>query len=265
MTQDMKTRKKAVFDGLCVVPFAGIILCALYVLSFLLHLSDNFAAPEVVSSAASSANSVSGLIRGPLFSAATLSTSSPFVSLFTGDSLLNLVFVLIFFALFIALFVSLLYHKNVSHIGFVLAFGGLILIYCLAKLILLSVSFKNSYINAILFYALALVGCGFMIYFYILKGLDGDANFRYFLVFGLTCACLYFAMIGQYSFFDTYTYKGNSVFWISLFGSRIILYSFIAATIVSVKSDYDPNPIQLDEFGNPIDQKKTQVTPKKGS
>jgi hypothetical protein len=32
-----------------------------------------------------------------------------------------------------------------------------------------------------------------------------------------------------------------------------------------VKSDYDPNPIQLDEFGNPIDEKKSQVSGKKMS
>jgi hypothetical protein len=173
--------------------------------------------------------------------------------------------VVLFFFLFIALFISLLYHKNVSHIGYVLSFGGLLFLYALIKIITLAISFKSSYINSILFYSLSLIGAAFMIYFYILKGLDGDANFRYFLVFGLTFVFLYFAMIGQYSFFETYTYKGNSVFWISLFGSRIVLYGFIVATIVSVKSDYDPNPIQLDEFGNPIDQKKVQATPKKDS
>jgi hypothetical protein len=182
-----------------------------------------------------------------------ISTIKPFS---TTDNGLNFVFMILGFVFCLLLFFDLLFRQNVSHIFLVVAIGFFVMVFALTKVINGFVVGTTVSRRGSVFYILALVGLGAMIYFYIVKGLDGDASFWYYAVLIYTIVFLLFASIASYSLFDAYGNKDNPAFWFGYMASRIMIYLLIVATAVSVQNDYDPNPIQLDEFGNPIDEKK---------
>nr|MCR5491762.1 hypothetical protein [Bacilli bacterium] len=66
----------------------------------------------------------------------------------------------------------------------------------------------------------------------------------------------FFAGMSRYSLLDSFGNGNSPVFWGGYASTRFSLLILVAACLVNAKSDYDPNPIQLDEFGNPIDTVK---------
>jgi hypothetical protein len=174
----------------------------------------------------------------------------------TLDNRLNVVFMVIGFVLMALLFLDFLFRQNVSHILLVVVSGLYLLAYMFAKMLASYLSGTNTTLKEGVFFTLTLLAMGFMIYYYIKKGLDGDASFWYYAVAIAVILFFFFAVISNYSLFDAYGNKDNPSFWPGLFSSRIMVYIFILITATNINNDYDPNPIQLDEFGNPIDEQK---------
>jgi len=172
------------------------------------------------------------------------------VSFAESKTVLSLVFMALAFFLNLVFFLDILFREKVSHIAFILLDAVLVSAYCLAFLIR---DFASGATSAGVFMTLAFLASIGAIVFYELKALDGDADWRYWLFAILTWAFLLFASIGNYSLFDAYAHVGDAPFWGGYVAGRTMIYCSILTTFVSLASDYDPNPIMLDDFGNPID------------
>lgn len=176
------------------------------------------------------------------------------------DNIINLIFMMIGFVLSSGVFASLLISHHSSHIISVLLLGLYVAAYALTKAIF---GFGHGLGGGAIFYLLAFLGAIGTIVFYILKALDGDSDWRFWAFAWITVALLLFGGIGYYSIFDAYGHPGDVPYWGGLSASRLVIYLSICASTISSKCDFDPNPILLDEFGNPIDEKKTKA-PQKG-
>lgn len=151
------------------------------------------------------------------------------------------------------LFFDTLLRKEVSHIAVTVTAALVGAIYFGFNSI---VEFRKSEEGAGFFYALAAVFAAVMIYFFIKKMLDGDATLGYKICGGACGVLGLFAVCFAYPFLDAYSHTGETIFWFGgLFGIAMLIYLGIAF-YVSISSDYDPNPIAIDEFGNPIDNDK---------
>jgi hypothetical protein len=172
-----------------------------------------------------------------------------------SESLVSVIFVGIAFLGFFLVAIDLFMRQKVSHIGYVLGLGGIFSLYSLIR-VFLAIQMGSSYFTAAFFFGLAFVASLVLLYFFVKKALDGDADWRYQLAAWLTLALFYFGVVSTYSILDLYGSKDNPIFWIGLISTRIMIFLLVTAIVVSVKSDYDPNPILLNEFGSPIDALK---------
>lgn len=170
----------------------------------------------------------------------------------TGDSRINLVFMIIGAVLMVLFLLDLLFRHNVSHILLVLCLGVYVFAYALAFSIF---SLVNKNAGSSVFFILGTIAVGLLIYFFVKKALDGDADWKFMGSLLLSIVFLFFGEIANYTIFDAYGHQGDGPFWGCFLASRIVLYLLIIAASVCAQCDYDPNPIKLDEFGNPIDDK----------
>ncbi len=151
------------------------------------------------------------------------------------------------------LFFDTLLRKEVSHIAATITAALVGSIYFAFNSL---VEFDKSVVGAGVFYALAAVFAAAMIYFFIKKMLDGDATLGYKICGGACGVLGLFAICFSYPFLDAYSHTGETIFWFGgLLGIAMLVYLSVAF-YVSISSDYDPNPIAIDEFGNPIDNDK---------
>jgi hypothetical protein len=276
----MKENKKAKFDFLTFLALIALIWLVLYFAGFIssfitsgtasstsLDLMSSAAGStsEAASSSISSASSTqAGFSIVHQFMPARVAESSfsdRVAYLFTPDNVTSLIFACIFLVIVVALFVALLTRKDKSHIGYTVLVSGLVFAYSLTKAIICFTSGAVlQYANAGVLYCVAALASLFQIVFFILKALDGDADWRYMTSSVVTAVFLFLASAFQYSLLDAYSHMGDTVFWQGYSVSRLIIFVEIIAIIVSLRSDYDPNPILLDEFGNPIDVLKKKKT-----
>ncbi|MCQ2798499.1 MAG: hypothetical protein MJ220_01270 [Bacilli bacterium] len=151
------------------------------------------------------------------------------------------------------LFLDCFLRKEVSHIGVTFAVGCFATIYSLVNMI---GGFLYSGVASIFFYGAATIGAVAMTVFFIKKMLDGDVTLGFKISAGAFVVLGFFAVCVTYPFLEAYSHAGDSLFWTGgFFGLAVLILAGIAIT-VSALSDYDPNPIEIDEFGNPIDDNK---------
>ncbi|MCR4562704.1 MAG: hypothetical protein K5694_05855 [Bacilli bacterium] len=165
---------------------------------------------------------------------------------------INLIFMIIGAVLSLFLAADIFFRKESSHIALIIINGAYVTSYGVVQTIR---NATNHVYGGMIFYALASIFSAILIYFYIKKALDGDANLKFILFGGLTAAFFIFAGIADYTIFDGFSNSGNVVYWMGLASSRLVAILSLATTVVSHQCDYDPNPILLDDFGNPIDEK----------
>jgi hypothetical protein len=156
---------------------------------------------------------------------------------------------------FLLLGFDLILRQKVSHIGYVLALGLVFSVYSLIR-VFLNIQMGSSFYSGAFFFGLAFVASLFLLYFFVKKALDGDADWRFQLAAWMTVGSFFFGVVSTYSILDLYGSKDDPIFWIGLLSMRIMIFLLVTAIVVSVKCDYDPNPILLDEFGNPVDTLK---------
>lgn len=158
---------------------------------------------------------------------------------------------------FMALFATdMLLRQKVSHVAFSLTGQLIIVAYTLYQLIRCFVSGGFATVTGGVFYAIALLGELVLVYAIAEKALDGDASTLFYISFIVEVLFLLFASAQVYSFFDIYSERKNPVYWMGLLDALLLLcFSFYVA-FVSLWSDFEPHPIRLDEFGNPVDDKK---------
>lgn len=176
------------------------------------------------------------------------------------DNTINLIFMMIGFVLSLGIFISLFISHHGSRVISVLLLGLYVTAFALTKAIF---GFGHGLAGGAVFYLLGFLSAIGTIVFYILKALDGDSDWRFWAFAWVTVAFLLFGGIGYYSIFDAYGHLGDVSYWGGLSASRLVIYLSICASTISSKCDFDPNPILLDEFGNPIDEKKTKAPAKK--
>jgi hypothetical protein len=292
-----KEKKTKLWDARSLFVFVGLVFVILFfVLFFQTLISAGNAVASSSSAISSSASSASSAVTSSSSSSleSVLSTSSatPLLSLpshgtrilmadsaassslsfgdkvafmFTYENLINLVFMALALIFFVAFFIGVLRHKKVSHIGFILVGGVLMVVYLICRTVYCFQNVSSNYklVMAGLLYCLAIPCSIYQVYRFVLKALDGDAVWQYSLTTGLTIVLIFLAEANQYSLLDTYSHINDYVFWSGYLASRFMLYLDISIVYISVTCDYDPNPIELDEFGNPIDHLKEQVIPKK--
>lgn len=152
-----------------------------------------------------------------------------------------------------ALFCDTLARKEVSHIAVTCTCGLVSLIYLVGNAV---VEFMASNEGAGAFFAIGAVASAFMIYFFIKKMLDGDATLGYKIAGGATLLGTLFGVCFAYPFLDAYTHANETIFWAGGFFGIAMMILMAVTFYVSISSDYDPNPIEIDEFGNPVDNDK---------
>lgn len=153
----------------------------------------------------------------------------------------------------LVLFIDTYLRKEVSHIAATCTCGAVTFIYLAANAV---VQFMSSGEGAGVFFAIGAVGAAAMIYFFVNKMLDGDATLGYKIAGGATLIGTLFGVCFAYPFLDMYSHSTESIFWTGGFFGIAMMVLMSVAFYVSISSDYDPNPIEIDEFGNPIDNDK---------
>lgn len=253
-----KTKEKRM-TGISWLTLIGVIVFGLFFIVFFIVMGNASTSPSsssaAVSSASSSATSASAGLLKPILRADAATTSDPLAFLWTSDNIINLIFMAIALVLTSLLFVSVQIHKNSSHIVHVMLMSLTVSAYLLTKMIT-CYNPASGQINAAILYTFAFLTSLWQGYRFILEALDGDTDFRFYLATGLTIAFMFLGAAVNYSLLESYSYLYSPVFWGSVAASRLLIYFEIIATVISSHCDYDPNPIQLDEFGNPIDLKK---------
>ena len=152
-----------------------------------------------------------------------------------------------------SVFADCFLRKEVSHIGVLLGGGILVLVYSLINCI---GGFIYAGVGSIFFYGASVIAAGAMIFFFIKKMLDGDVTLGWKIAAGATLGLIFFSVCVAYPFLEAYSHIGDALFWTNgIFGLAIIAFTGVLL-MISASSDYDPNPIELDEFGNPIDNDK---------
>ncbi len=160
-------------------------------------------------------------------------------------------FMAIAFFLSLFTFFDLLYRKKASHVLLVLLHGISVFAYCLTLTIVAFEKGSEGTTSGI-FYAVCSVCTFLSIFSYIFKALNGDADWKFKTINGCSIVFLFLAVCFSYSILDSYEHIGDTVFWLGLLAGLFILLESVLATSISTLSDYDPHPIQLDEFGNPV-------------
>lgn len=256
MSEKKDVKKTKRFDAYSILALAGIVLIAIFFV--ILFTTMNASGTVSSSSSSSSSASTSSSVASALLLAQTSTAGISY--LFVPINVVNITFMAITLLVLILLFVDLSFHKKSSHIAMVLLMGFLVSAYLLTRTIFCLSILGNAYINAGILYLIAFVASLFQIYFFIMKALDGDADWKYGLATGLTIAFIFLASVINYSLLDTYNYLGVTVFWLGLLASRVMVFVEIIAVVISTHYDYDPHPILLDDFGNPVNAKKSEQT-----
>ncbi|GEM_PF-4360700 len=153
----------------------------------------------------------------------------------------------------LALFVDTLVRKEVSHIAVTCTCGVVAFAYLLGNSI---VELMASQEGAGAFYAVGAIGAAATVFFFVKKMLDGDATLGYKIAGGVTLIGTLFGVCFAFPFLDAYTHANEAIFWAGGFFGIAMMILMAVTFYVSISSDYDPNPIEIDEFGNPVDNDK---------
>ena len=167
----------------------------------------------------------------------------------TFDNLTDLSFLALAGLIMFGFVFSLIFHADSAQLPLTLLSSSGFAIYLLLKFV---GGFVSGNTSAVIFFLLAFVASGFLVFSIVKKALDGDADAIYHVAFAATLLLTVFGESSIWNFFQAYGQIGNMVFWGAIFANLILLYFCIAFTVISLNSDYDPNPIILDEFGNPV-------------
>lgn len=178
--------------------------------------------------------------------------------IFSSEHFINFSFGMIF-AFFGALFaLDLLFREKSSHILTVIIGSLLIIAHGIVRVVWCAQNineFSRS-TPCLLFYALSsLMGIG-CLYSFAKKSLDGDADLAYWIYFIVGLLAAFFGGVARYSLLDAFGNGSSPVYWSGYAASRFAILTLASLGIVNSLSDYDPNPIKLDQFGNPIDTTK---------
>ncbi len=161
------------------------------------------------------------------------------------------VFMGIAFFLSLISFFDLLYRKKASHILLVLLHGVAVFGYSLTIAIVAFLKGATGTTSGV-FYVVAALFCFASLFFYCVKAMDGDADWKYKTATGGAIVFLFLAVCFSYSILDSFSKQDDPVFWLGMLAGILILMESIFATSTSILCDFDPHPLQLDEFGNPI-------------
>lgn len=181
---------------------------------------------------------------------------------FPQDYAFNVVFYVLVLGASICLFFDLLHRGKVSHIFFILLFAILFNVYCFYYLIY-NVQIGKP-VGAV-FYCLAFLSSLGADVYYVKKALSGDANLPFWAFCIATWGFFVFGFVANYTFFDTYSFVNGSFsdfipkdffFWGNVIGTRMMLFCSIAITSISLKCDFDPHPLVLNELGQVVYEKK---------
>ncbi len=178
--------------------------------------------------------------------------------IFSAEHIINFVFGMIFAVYGLLFALELFFHAKSSHILMVIIGSLLLFAHAVARIIwgIQNINEFSKSMPFILFYigaALTSVGC---LYSFVKKSLDGDAGASYWVFFILAVIFSFFGGVSRYSLLDAFGNGSSPVYWSGYATTRFALLILAELGIVNTLSDYDPNPIQLDQFGNPIDVTK---------
>jgi hypothetical protein len=250
---DEKKKRTWGFDVVSIASLAGAVLSLIFFIVLFAFIGGLQTGEIVEESSSEISIDLSSIATSSESGASSLLfldvTSDPLAVIKTQDNLLNIFFLLPVLLLSLAGFFDTFFRKNVSHILLVLAGGLVLIIYALMKAITLTAA--NKFAPAI-FYYLSLPALAALEFSYVRKALDGDANRLFYVSYALSILFLFFAGVLTYTVFDAYGHAGDHIFWGGFCASRLMLYFLISNTLISLHCDYDPNPIELDEFGNPV-------------
>lgn len=137
------------------------------------------------SSPASAASVASKIALIPTLAFEGSASGDPLAALMTPDNVMNIAFMAVAFFVVLIMTVDLLFRQNVSHIVMVLVCGLLFSAYALARTIF-NLAITRDHVGSGVLYLIAFAGSLLMLYFFVKKALDGDADFSYLLTGGLT-------------------------------------------------------------------------------
>lgn len=185
-----------------------------------------------------------------------LSKISTISSSLAGENIVNLIFAFIV-AIFMALFsTDMLLRQKVSHVAYSLLGQIIVIGYTISEIVVCFSKGVFTDTTGGVFYCIALVAELLLAYAIVEKALDGDASKLFVASFIVEALFIVFAGNQIYSFFDVWAERSNNVYWLGLFDSLSLILTGFYVYFVSFKSDFEPHPIKLDQFGNPIDDKK---------
>ena len=178
--------------------------------------------------------------------------------IYTKENIISIVSGFVFAGFAIILALDLLFRPKSSHIAVTLIGTVLVLAHSIVRIVWTAnnlSTFTRSIASMALYIVGALAIAG-SLFCFVKKSLDGDADLLYWVMFGIGLVATFFGAMSRFSLLDAFGATHNPVFWGGYASTRFALLTFAALAITNSKSDYDPNPIQLDEFGNPIIEKK---------
>lgn len=148
------------------------------------------------------------------------------------------------------IFFDMLYRRHVSHI-LVTGIGGLIFVgYHLAQGIY---RIGNGDIGNAVVYLLTVALGIWSVLFFFKKAMDGDASWLMKTVYGLTILLGFCCWGFTYTVLEAFSHFGDALFWDGVVVGLLYVAFFAIVGYVSIVSDYDPHPIEVDELGNMIE------------
>ncbi len=156
-------------------------------------------------------------------------------------------FALVFLVFFL---VDLLYRKNATHILWIVLFGALVFAYALSVGLVLQLV-KNNGSSAFFFIAAFFSFTSLILY--VRKALVGDADIWFKISAGLMITFYFLGWLFGYPILDAFGQGGDLNYWFGVYSSLAFSVYAVMVAYISSQTDYDPHPLELDEFGNPID------------
>lgn len=195
-------------------------------------------------------------LAGMMFGIFGLSKLTTIPAAKVAENSINIVFAFIIGIFMIIFATDMLFRHKVSHIACTFIGQLLLIVYTLLRMISSFQANEFKATTGAIFYAITLVAELVLAYSIVEKALDGDASIVFVISFVVEILFIVFASFQVYSLFDVWGEKDNNVYWMGVFDSLIIMGFSCYVYFVALKSDYEPHPIKLDQFGNPVDEKK---------
>ncbi|MBO5528066.1 MAG: hypothetical protein J6A47_01940 [Bacilli bacterium] len=168
--------------------------------------------------------------------------------LHTSEYTIEIIFSSLLFVFLILFGLDLLLRKNTSRIAPIVIGMGVVICFSLTRVIWCFTSGGMNVVVGVL-NILAVIGGIGSLFFFVKKSFDGDCHWPYYLCIVLTVAGFVFGSATQhsYSVLNALGHQGDVVYWGGYSITRLTFLTYILLTFVNLKSDFDPEPIKLQD------------------